>query len=98
MRGPLVYCLEETDNGRNLSGLYADTDAELTEIYEEGLLGGIVTVIAKGKRISSSGWKEEELYKEQKTVLEDTALKAVPYCNWGNRKTGEMTVWIKELL
>lgn len=98
MRGPLVYCLEETDNGRNLSGLYADTDAELAETYEENLLGGVVTVTVKGKRISSSGWKEEELYKEQKTVLEDAALKAVPYCNWGNRKTGEMTVWIKELL
>lgn len=25
MRGPLVYCLEETDNGENLSSLYVDT-------------------------------------------------------------------------
>ena len=98
MRGPLVYCLEETDNGRNLSSLYVDTKAGLTEKYEEDLLGGVVTVTARGKRISNTGWNEEDLYKEQETRLEDATLKTVPYCNWGNRKTGEMTVWIKELL
>ena len=31
MRGPLVYCLEETDNGENLSSLYVDTKEALTE-------------------------------------------------------------------
>lgn len=98
MRGPLVYCLEETDNGGNLSSLYVDTKAGLTENYEEDLLGGVVTVTARGKRISNAGWNEEDLYKEQEIRLEDVTLKAVPYCNWGNRETGEMTVWIKELL
>src|SRR5699024_6408965 len=58
MRGPLVYCLEETDNGRNLSSLYIDTKAGLTEAYEDELLGGVVTVSAKGKRISNTGWNE----------------------------------------
>ena len=97
IRGPLVYCLEEADNGRNLSSLYIDTKAELTEAYEDELLGGVVTVTAKGKRISNEGWNEDELYKEQEIQLEDVILKAVPYCNWGNRETGEMAVWIKEL-
>lgn len=97
IRGPLVYCLEEADNGRNLSSLYIDTKAELTEAYEDELLGGVVTVTAKGKRISNEGWNEDELYKEQEIQLEDVVLKAVPYCNWGNRETGEMAVWIKEL-
>ena len=98
MRGPLVYCLEETDNGRNLSSIYIDTKAGLTEAYEDELLGGVVTVSAKGKRISNTGWNEDELYKEQEIHLEDVTLKVVHYCNWGNRKTGEMAVWIKELL
>ena len=78
--------------------LYIDTKAGLTEAYEDELLGGVVTVNAKGKRISNTGWNEDELYKEQEIQLEDVTLKAVPYCNWGNRKTGEMAVWIKELL
>lgn len=98
MRGPLVYCLEETDNGKNLSSCYIDTQAEPEALYEPNLLGGVVSVKLKGKRISTKGWEDGSLYSEQETVLEDTELKAVPYCNWGNRKTGEMAVWIKELI
>ena len=44
------------------------------------------------------GWEDGSLYGERKPVFEDTVWKAVPYCNWGNRKTGEMAVWIKELI
>ncbi|HIX28922.1 MAG TPA: glycoside hydrolase family 127 protein [Candidatus Blautia stercoravium] len=98
MRGPLVYCLEEMDNGKNLSSCYIDTQADPEELYEPNLLGGVVSVKLKGKRISTKGWEDGSLYSEQETVLEDTELKAVPYCNWGNRKTGEMAVWIKELI
>lgn len=98
MRGPLVYCLEETDNGSNLSSLYVDTEAEPEEQYEPELLGGVVSVKLRGKRITMKGWEDGSLYNEAKPVLEDTVLKAVPYCNWGNRRTGEMTVWIKELI
>lgn len=98
MRGPLVYCLEETDNGENLSSLYVDTKEALTENWEEQLLGGVMTVEAKGKRILEDHWTAEELYKEQPPELKDVTLKAVPYCYWGNRKTGEMAVWIRQLI
>jgi DUF1680 family protein len=30
--------------------------------------------------------------------MEEVDLKAVPYGLWGNRKTGEMLVWLKEFL
>lgn len=44
MRGPLVYCMEETDN----AGLYDDAvisaGQEFSTSYEDGLLGGIVTI------------------------------------------------------
>lgn len=98
MRGPLVYCLEETDNGENLSSLYVDTKEALTENWEKQLLGGVMTVEAKGKRILEDKWTAGELYKEQPPELRDVTLKAVPYCYWGNRKTGEMAVWIKDLI
>ena len=98
MRGPLVYCLEETDNGENLSSLYVDTKEALTENWEEQLLGGVMSVEAKGKRILEDHWTAEELYKEQPPELKDVTLKAVPYCYWGNRKTGEMAVWIRQLI
>ena len=98
MRGPLVYCLEEADNGSNLSSGYIDTQTEPEEVYEPNLLGGIVSVKLKGKCISMKGWYDGILYGVRKPVFEDTVWKAVPYCNWGNRKTGEMAVWIKELI
>lgn len=98
MRGPLVYCLEEVDNGKNLSACYIDTREEPQEIFEPEILGGVVSIRLKGKRISPRGWEETELYGEHRTQLERAEFKAVPYCNWGNRKTGEMAVWIKEIL
>ena len=98
MRGPLVYCLEETDNGSNLASVFVDTGQELSEHYEPELLGGTTVICLKGKKITESCWDDDTLYRECKTELEDIELKAVPYCHWGNRTTGEMLVWIKELL
>lgn len=98
LKGPLVYCLEEVDNGENLAGIFVDTKEPLTEKFEPDLLGGTLVITAKGKRIADRGWTEEELYRDNKTEYENTELKAVPYCYWGNRKTGEMCVWIKEIV
>ena len=97
MKGPLVYCLEEVDNGANLASIYVDTNQEIKEVYEPDLLGGTVTLLCKGKRISSKNWGDQELYGNKQVIFEDINLKAVPYYSWANRKTGEMTVWLKEM-
>lgn len=94
MRGPMVYCLEETDNGENLPGIFADTQSVLTE-ESSPLFGGIVAVKAKGKRIVKESWAGG-LYGEKKPEYEDVNLRAVPYAYWNNRGEGEMLVWIKE--
>lgn len=98
MRGPLVYCLEETDNGKNLSALFVDTDAGLTENWEENLLGGTMTVTAAGRRLLKKGWSGDALYGERAPETAEARLRAVPYCYWGNRTPGEMLVWMKYLL
>lgn len=98
MRGPLVYCLEETDNGGNLSAVFADTGERPEEICGPEPFGGITCVKIKGKRLTEEGWSEGELYGGHNPVLREAAFLAVPYCCWGNRKTGEMTVWMKELI
>lgn len=41
-RGPVVFCLEEVDNGANLAGLRLAKDSLITEEFSENLLGGIV--------------------------------------------------------
>ena len=98
MKGPCVYCLEETDNGSNLPGLFLDTSAPLREHFEQDLLGGVTVIGAQGKRLVSDEWKEGELYKECAPKMEDAALTFVPYAYWGNRVTGEMLVWVREIL
>jgi DUF1680 family protein len=93
-RGPVVYCFEETDNGKDLDGLYLPSITELTAVYEEGLFGGTVVVRGEGKRFAVEGMKE--LYQLVPGITESVALQAVPYFAWDNREPGEMLVWIRE--
>jgi len=98
MKGPLVYCMEEVDNESNLPAYYIDTSSELIETYEESLLGGTMVIQGIGKKLIQEGWETGKLYSEQKIKLEASILTLIPYPYWGNRKTGEMLVWIKELI
>ncbi len=98
VKGPLVYCLEEADNGKNLSGIFLDTTAGLKENYRKDLLKGAAEITARGKRVVKKDWDRESLYRLTPVELEETEVKFVPYCHWGNRKTGEMAVWVKTLM
>ncbi len=97
-KGPLVYCLEEADNGNHLANIYIDTKQPLEEAYAESLLGGTCIIKAKGKKLSANGWDEHTLYAEHPPVSEDVDLQFIPYCYWDNRGGGEMSVWMKYLL
>lgn len=97
VRGPLVYCLEEIDNGKNLSALYVNTNQKV-EVISENLFGGIIALEFQGKRIKETKWKEEELYATHPVELEEVHLRAIPYSYWNNRGMGEMCVWIKEII
>ncbi len=97
VKGPLVYCLEEIDNGKNLSELYADTTQKIEEVYTD-MFGGITKLVFKGKRIREAAWEKGELYGEYPLSLSDVTLEAVPYAYWNNRGIGEMSVWVKELI
>lgn len=95
-RGPLVYCLEETDNGKNLSGIYLEEDADFAIKEEPELLKGIVTIETQGKKVSQKGWNGETLYRTyQGKNYDPCSLKFIPYYAWTNRGVGEMTVWVK---
>ena len=91
-RGPVVYCLEEIDNGSNLSALSVDTAVSPGE-RESDIPGGLM-ITASGKR--RRAWTDDKLYGEFPSQYEETVLQAVPYAFWGNREKGVMTVWIRE--
>lgn len=95
MKGPLVYCLEECDNGRLLSEIYVEENVEVQKGQpDQQLVGGVPSLCYPGIRVKNTGLRDR-LYGELKTEKEGTILKAVPYCLWNNRGEGEMLVWHK---
>lgn len=95
-RGPLVYCLEEADNGKNLHLLSLPSDSTFQVIYEKDLLGGIYTIIADGQRLDDRGWNNSLYRADIKENKIPVKLKFIPYFAWANRNVGEMTVWVRE--
>jgi DUF1680 family protein len=93
-RGPLVYCLEEADNGRNLADVYLPRTAKLTARFRPELLGGCVVIEGSGRRRDTRRWKNK-LYRTKRSHLKAVDIRAVPYCLWANRRPGEMIVWIR---
>lgn len=97
VKGPLVYCLEEADNGSNLASIYAAQDAQLKEYFDPDLFGGITAIKFRGKKIVGSGWGNE-LYKPARIETRPVELTAIPYFLWGNRGENEMLVWLKAIV
>ncbi|MBC7187750.1 MAG: glycoside hydrolase family 127 protein [Calditrichaeota bacterium] len=79
-RGPVVYCLEEVDNGAKVSSLALPDGAELTSQFRPDLLGGVVVVQGRGTLVEGKP--------------RGVSLTAIPYYAWANRSDGSMTVWI----
>ena len=97
-RGPLVYCLEEADNGKDLHLLrLGDVRPEdCAAVWKPDKLGGIVEIATPGVRESDAGWGDV-LYSAEKPVEEAPArLTWIPYYAWANREPGEMRVWIRK--
>ena len=94
-RGPVVYCLEEKDNGSNLHLLALSCDAKTrTEPFSiEG--EQFLAILADGWREKQQPDAENSLYCEAAPVEYETVeLKFVPYYTWANRGENEMTVWV----
>lgn len=94
MRGPLVYCLEEIDNGKNLSDIRLSKYPSLKTEYNKELLGGLNVITFKGTKRSPEKW-DTSIYREYVPSTEEGIFKAVPYYAWNNRGEGEITVWIQ---
>lgn len=92
-RGPIVYCLEEADNGENLHLLKLDVAKELkVAAFDELGVKGMNCIKAEGYRAMED---EGDLYSEYSEEKSDPCeLTFVPYYAWNNRGEGEMSVWV----
>lgn len=101
VRGPIVYCMEEADNGKNLHLYKADIDRIGTDCRNiavemtEELGHSMATLKVLGKRRLVTSLKNT-LYREYMPArYEDVTLRWIPYYAWCNRGEGEMRVWIQ---
>lgn len=89
-RGPVVYCLEEKDNGSRLWNLSVRPNTAMAQ-YRADLLGGVTAITCQGQREDM----ESDLYTEAVPAAVPQQLTFVPYYAWGNRGAGEMSVWVR---
>jgi hypothetical protein len=89
MRGPDVYCLEEADNGSDLSAVYLPDNAAFLE-DESDIREGLPVIRAQGLRADA---RDGALYGEDVPRFTPCGLRFVPYRYWGNRGENEMLVW-----
>ena len=92
-RGPLVYCLEETDNVSNLHRLSICKNGNVT-LARRSIAGTPFTGVSVGGIIESDS--DGKLYSAAEKLKEHTQLNFIPYFLWGNREQGEMICWVRE--
>ena len=94
--GPLIYCLEQADNGHDVWSL-AIVPEGLRAEWRPDLLGGVVSVRGRALALDLSGWAGK-LYAPLGSVevpAREVEFTAVPYYAWGNREPGPMVVWAR---
>ena len=98
MRGPVVYCLEETDNGKDLQKLLIDPELNVT-VSDVNICGTPV------KKLTAAGFRQLDTHIEKesealyhvwkKPEFEKAELSYIPYYTWANRGENEMQVWTR---
>ena len=96
-RGPIVYCLEEADNCRDLHLCRLDLEKiekQGKQVQETRELGHrMMTVTLPGMRLVPG--RGESLYRELSGEdWQEVSLRFIPYYAWNNRGEGEMRVWV----
>lgn len=96
-RGPLVYCIEEADNGPLLNDIVADLQKSLIECthYDVAGFGVYPAIIVSGTRSGETTIAEQRLYFPVSNNRRSVTVTAIPYCLWGERTSGEMIVWLQ---
>jgi len=91
-RGPIVYCLEEVDNGKDLNAIFLPKAERLVVKTESIAKKRIPVIHAKAVRIQAH--PKYGLYTNIPPRSKEVSITAIPYFMWANRKEGEMIIWM----
>ena len=90
-RGPVIYCLEEIDNGSNLHSLNLDPNADFVLEFSKDYM--VPVLHTEGYRTKASSG----LYSFYDGTMEKVPMHFIPYFAFANRGVSEMLVWIPVL-
>lgn len=105
-RGPVVYCLEEQDNGKELQLLHLDVETILAENDNPAAAFTVSNVEIAGtpvKKLAVLGIRREPVYLDgdgpyrlvKRISRTPVTLQFIPYYTWANRGENEMRVWVE---
>ncbi len=94
-RGPVVYCLEQKDNGENLDLIRLKGTALFTEERSSEFGSEMVMLRAQGVRELPDESESTLYHGYRKPKTEPVSLRFIPYYAWANRGENEMTVWVR---
>ncbi len=98
-RGPLVYCLEEADNGEGLHNLSLPANSTFRVFEGKGIFAHKMLIQAEGysrnvaERASQPLWQ----YDRAPAAPQVKTLTFIPWFSWANRGEGEMRIWVDEV-
>ena len=99
VKGPLVYCLEQADNGEELHNLWLPKESEFRVFEGKGLFSHKMLIQAEGVKQSAADAAQQSLwhYDVSPTARQAHTLTFIPWFSWANRGEGEMEVWVNQL-
>lgn len=97
-RGPLVYCLEQADNGEELHNLWLPKESEFRVFEGKGLFAHKMLIQAEGEKQSAPDAQHQALwhYDNAPSSRQPQTLTFIPWFSWANRGEGEMRIWVNE--
>ncbi|WP_461217997.1 glycoside hydrolase family 127 protein [Lapidilactobacillus salsurivasis] len=97
-RGPLVYCVEEADNGKNLAWLSLPEQPTF-RIHSDarGLaLPQLQSLTTTATKVSAPAADAPLYARKSARSRQPQAITLIPYFAWANRQAGEMRVWLNQ--
>ncbi|AOV14653.1 glycoside hydrolase family 127 protein [Klebsiella michiganensis] len=97
-RGPLVYCLEQADNGEQLHNLQLPRDARFSAVEGKGIFARKILLQAPGYKQTAKDAENQALwhYDRAPSSRQPQVLTFIPWFSWANRGEGEMRIWVNE--
>lgn len=92
MRGPVVYCAEEVDNGRFVKDIAVSAEHAFEPVWNDDMKLPVLRTVGT-RRV----WPEcNPLYNRARSRRQECEVTLIPYAAFANRGASDMTVWLLE--